>query len=149
VKTGSCDRADLLMAAGFSTLTCAFLVLVAPRVGIVFFEILAGLYLVGRSFVVRARLRRARADVRESVTEGSVETHGRFLGRYELVLIILVIVIHSSISGFLRSRGLTESLGRVLPLVLIALGLLLKPRVLRWMETRGRRSRPASSGGDL
>src|SRR5206468_272602 len=140
VKTGFFDRSDLLMAAGFSTLTCAFLVLVAPRVGIVVLEILAGLCLVARALVFRARERKANIEGREVSTamERKVEARGRFLGRYELVLIVLIVIVHSSIAGFLRSRGLAEGLVRILPLAMFALGLLAKPRMLRWMETRRR-----------
>jgi len=141
VKTGFFDRADPLMAAGFSTLTCAFLVIVAPRVGIVLLEILAGLCLVVRAYVLRARLRKANLGGVTAAGERNGEAGGRFLGRYELVLIIVVIAIHSSISGFLRSGGLAEGLVRILPLVLVGIGLFAKPRVLRWVEARGVRNR--------
>lgn len=145
MKTGFLDRPELLTAAGYSTLTCAFLVLVAPRVGTLLLEVLAGLCLVIKAYVLRARLRKAGAD-----TPGGrrrVENCVRFLGRYEVALIVLVVVIHSGIAGLLRSRGVTEGFVRILPLVLFALGLLTKPRVLRSIRMRERRSLP--SGGDL
>jgi hypothetical protein len=141
VKTDFFNRADLLLAAGFSTLTCAFLLLAAPRVGIVLLEILAGLCLLVRAYVVRARLRKANLGGVTAAGERNGGAGRRFLGRYELVLIILVIAIHSSISGSLHSRGLAEGFVRILPLVLFALGLLAKPRVLRWIEARGVRNR--------
>ena len=152
------ERADLLMAAGFCTLTCGLLVLVAPRVGIVFLEILAGLVLVMRAAVVRRRARKAR-QLHLELRGAKVRLRIRFLDRYELLLILVVTFVHGSISGLLRSHGLLEGLVRILPLVMFGTGLLAKPRILQWIANRRKagiqarehaeqRVDAASSGGE-
>ncbi|HYM06071.1 MAG TPA: hypothetical protein VEU11_05880 [Terriglobales bacterium] len=154
MKTGSFGRADKLMAAGVSALTCAFLVLLVPSVGILFLEILVGLSFVAWALVVRRRLRKMVTLGLNVLERGAVQTADntesrvRVLDRYGLTLIASVIVIYGGISGFLRSRGFSEGVVRIVPLVFFALGLLAKPLVMRWLETRRGRSRPALSGGD-
>jgi hypothetical protein len=120
------ERADLLMAAGFCTLACSLLVLVAPRVGIVFLEILAGLVLVMRAAVVRRRARKAR-QLHLELCGARARLRIRFLDRYELFLIVVVIFVQGGISGLLRLHGLPEGLVRILLLVMFGTGLLVKP----------------------
>ena len=60
----------------------------------------------------------------------------RFLDRYELLLIIAVILSYGSVSGFLRAWRLPEGLVRILPLVTFGIGLVAKPRILRWLASR-------------
>jgi hypothetical protein len=129
------ERADLLMAAGFCTLACGLLVLVAPRVEIVFLEILAGLVLVMRAAVVRRRARKAR-QLHLELCGARARLRIRFLDRYELFLIVVVIFVQGGISGLLRLHGLPEGLVRILPLVMFGTGLLVKPRILQWIANR-------------
>lgn len=143
---GVFERADLLMAAGFSSLVCASLVLVAPRVGILFLEIFAGLCLVGRGFAVRARLKRVSRLPLERLRP-AVSRHEQqnpkarmpLLGRYELLLIVLVVLFYR-LAAFLRSRGFTAGFLRVLPLAFFGLALLVKPRVLGWVEAESKKA---------
>jgi hypothetical protein len=129
------ERADLLIVAGFCTLACGLLVLVAPRVGIVFLEILAGLVLVMRAAVVWRRARKAR-QLHPQIHRARARLRIRFLDRYELFLIVVVIFVQGGISGLLRLHGLPEGLVRILPLVMFGTGLLVRPRVLQWIANR-------------
>lgn len=133
----SFERADLLMAAGFCTLSCGLLVLIAPRVGIVLLEILAGLVLVMRAAVVRRRARKAR-QLHLELRGVKARLWIRFLDRYDVLLIIVVTFVQGGISGLLRSHGLSEGLVRILPLVMLGTGLLAKPRILQWIANRGK-----------
>jgi hypothetical protein len=152
------ERADLLMAAGFCTLACGLLVLVAPRLGIVFLEILAGLVLVMRAAVVRRHARKAR-QLHLELRGAKARLRIRFLDRYELFLIVVVIFVQGGISGLLRLHGLPEGLVWILPLVMFGTGLLVKPRILQWIAKRRKagiqarehaeqRLDAASSGGE-
>ena len=126
------NRADVFMMAGLSTLFCAFLVLVAPKLGIVFLQIVGGLYLVSRALFHRARLRKAERVA--CFREPDSDRRQWLPGRYELVLIAFMIVTHIGISAFSRSQGLA-----VVPLVMFGIGLLLKSPVLGWLEKRNAR----------
>ena len=55
---------------------------------------------------------------------------------YELLLIIAVILSYGSVSGFLHAWRLPEGLVRILPLVTFGIGLVAKPRILRWLASR-------------
>jgi hypothetical protein len=55
-----------------------------------------------------------------------------------------VIVIYSSLSGLLRGTGLSEGTVGILPLTLFAAGILLKPRVVQFIERR-RKDRTADT----
>ena len=96
------DRADVLMSAGCSTFVSAALILVIPRVGIVLLEILLGLFFIGCALAARARLRiQARSQVKEG-PEGSTNAKAKWFDRYDVLMILTVIVIYSSMSGLLR-----------------------------------------------
>ena len=154
----SFERADLLMAAGLCALACGLLVVVAPRVGIVLLEILAGLVLVMRAAVVRRRARKAR-QLHLELRGATARLRIRFLDRYEVLLIIVVTFVYGRVSRLLRWHGLLEGLVGILPLVMFGTGLLAKPRILQWIANRrkaGSQARKhaeqrldaASSGGE-
>ena len=130
------DRADVLMSAGCSTFVSAALILVIPRVGIVLLEILLGLFFIGCALAARARLRiQARSQVKEG-PEGSTNAKAKWFDRYDVLMILTVIVIYSSMSGLLRHAGLSEGTVGILPLILFAAGILLKPRAVQFIERR-------------
>jgi hypothetical protein len=116
------DHPDTLTRVGLSTLASTFLIVLAPQVGTILLEMFIGFLLVIRAFVLRVRLRRASQlclDLRgrSGLTAGLRGSRIRFLDRYELLLIIAVILSYGSVSGFLRARRLPEGLVRILPLV--------------------------------
>lgn len=130
------DRADVLMGAGFSTFVSAALILVIPRVGIVLLELLLGLFFIGCALAARVRLRfHARSQVKaESI--GPTNAKGKWFGRYDVLMIFTVIVIYASLSRLLRHVGLSEGTIGILPLILFAVGILLKPRIVQLTESR-------------
>lgn len=135
------DRPDTLMRVGLSTLASTFLIVLVPQAGTILLEIFVGLLLVIRAFVLRARWRRASQLClefrgRSGFGVGLRVSRMRFLDRYELLLIIAVILTYGSISGFLRARGLPDGLMRIIPLVMFGIGLLAKPRILGWIANR-------------
>jgi hypothetical protein len=143
------DRADVLMSAGCSTFVSAALILVIPRVGIVLLEILLGLFFIGCALAARARLRiQARSQVKEG-PEGSTNAKAKWFDRYDVLMILTVIVIYSSMSGLLRHAGLSEGTVGILPLILFAAGILLKPRAVQFIERRRKdRKEPKPTMGD-
>jgi hypothetical protein len=60
-------------------------------------------------------------------------------------MILTVIVIYSSMSGLLRHAGLSEGTVGILPLILFAAGILLKPHAVQFIERR-RKDRKAHDG---
>ena len=128
------DRADVLMSAGCSTFVSAALILVIPRVGIILLEILLGLFFIGCALAARARLRiQSRSQVKEG-SEGSSNAKTKWFDRYDILMILTVIVLYGSLSGLLRHAGLSEGTVGILPLVLFAAGIILKPRVVLFIE---------------
>lgn len=135
------DRPGTLMTIGLSTLTSTFLILLAPRIGIMLLEILAGLFLAIRGFVLHTRQRRGsqlclQARGGRKLPAGLTPNRIRFLDRYELLLVIAVLLTYGSIAGSLRAHSVPEGVTRIVPLVLFAIGLFAKPRVLRWIASR-------------
>lgn len=136
------DRADVLMSAGCSTFVSAALILVIPRVGIVLLEILLGLFFIGCALAARPRLRiQARS---QEGPEGSINAKAKWFDRYEVLMILIVIVIYSSVSRLLRGAGLSDGTVGILPLILFAVGILLKPRAVQFIERR-RKDRKAET----
>ena len=135
------DHPDTLMRVGLSTLASSFLIVLAPQVGTILLEIFVGLLLVVRAFVLRARSRRASQLCldfrgRSGLAAGPRASRIRFLDRYELLLIIAVMLSCGSVSVFFRAWRLPEGLVRILPLVTFGIGLVAKPRILRWLASR-------------
>ena len=129
------DRADVLMSAGCSTFVSDALVLVIPRVGIILLEILLGLFFIGCAVAARSRFR-GKPDVDTSEDRGGGQPKTRWVDRYDLFLIAAVIVIYSCVSGLLRRAGLSVGTVGILPLILVAIGILWKPRLLQFVGTR-------------
>ena len=135
------DRPDTLMTVGLSTLASTFLVLLAPWIGIILLEILAGFLLAIRGFVLRTRLRRASQLCLEfrggrKLAAGLTANRIRLPDRYELLLVIAVLLTYGAIAGFLRAHRIPEGLVRIVPLVSFAIGLFAKQRILRWIASR-------------
>ena len=119
------DRADVLMSAGCSAFISAALILVAPRAGIVLLEILVGLFLVGCALMARARLRiKARVFL-----QGTQTSRRKYFDRYDLAMILAVIVIQWLLGGALHRAGVPEAGIRIFPLLLVVAGILVKPYV--------------------
>jgi hypothetical protein len=140
-RKGKYDRADVLMSAGVSTFVCASLVLITPRLGIVFIEILMGLFLIGCAFVSRKRLSRTCSDLeRDTVTGEKNNLRARFFDRYDLLIVLAVVLFQTSFAGSLQRAGWSEGSVRILPLVLFGIGILLKPwlleRINKWKRDR-------------
>ena len=128
------DRADVLMSAGCSTLVSASLILVIPRIGVLLLEILFGLFFIGCALMARARVRR-RALGKEGHKKSS-DAQAKWFDRYDVLMILTVVAVYSSVSGLLRHAGLSEGTVGILPLILFAAGILLKPRTVRFIESR-------------
>ncbi len=129
------DRADVLMSAGCSTFVSAALILVIPRVGIVLLEVLSGLFFICCALAARARLR---AQSRSQLREGTeVPTNAKkWFDRYDAFMILTVMVVYACLAGLLRHSALSEGTMGILPLILFAVGILLKPRAVRFIESR-------------
>jgi hypothetical protein len=130
----SYDRADVLMSAGCSTFVSASLILVVPRFGILLLEILLGLFFIGCALMARRRLRR-----RALGRDGSAmpkNAKARWFDRYDVLMIVAVIVVQTCAAGLLRKSGLSEGTVDTLPLILFAGGILLKPRATEFLEGR-------------
>jgi hypothetical protein len=63
-------------------------------------------------------------------------------------MILVVIVIYSIMSGLLRHRGLSEGIVGILPLILFAVGILLKPRAVEYLEGRKKTKRAGKNRTD-
>jgi hypothetical protein len=130
----SYDRADVLMSAGCSTFFSAALIVVIPRFGILLLEILLGLFFIGCAMVARTRLRRRALGQDGSATPTNAKT--RWVDRYDVLMIVAVIVVQTCTAGLLRKVGLSEGTVGAIPLILFAGGILLKPRVMKFLEVR-------------
>jgi hypothetical protein len=126
---------DVLMSAGCSTFVSAALILVIPRVGIVLLEVLLGLFFICCALAARARLR---AQSRSQLREGTeVPTNAKkWFDRYDAFMILTVMVVYACLAGLLRHSGLSEGTMGILSLILFAVGILLKPRAVRFIESR-------------
>ena len=130
----SYDRADVLMSAGCSTFFSAALIVVIPRFGILLLEILLGLFFIGCAMVARTRLRRQALGQDGSATPTNAKR--RWVDRYDVLMIVAVIVVQTCTAGLLRKAGLSEGTVDTLPLILFAGGILLKPRAMEFLEGR-------------
>src|ERR1700739_3192437 len=142
----SYDRADVLMSAGCSTFFSAALVLVIPRFGILLLEVLFGLFFIGCALVARTRLRRRALGKDNAAT--SRNTRARWFGRYDVLMIVAVIVVQTCTAGLLRKAGLSEGTVDTLPLILFAGGILLKPRAMEFLEGRKKTQQAARTCTD-
>lgn len=122
------DRADVLMSAGCSTFVTAALIMVLPRVGTVLLEILLGIFLIACALVARARIRR-KAQF-NGLTARVDPSRRRWFDRYDVLAFLAVVVIQSLLDGPLLRLGWSEGTRRIFPLVLLAVAILLKPRLM-------------------
>jgi hypothetical protein len=137
------DRADLLMSAGCSTFVSAALIFVIPRFGIAMLEILIGLFLMGCAFVARARLR---GRVRVQPAGDLRKTRAKWFDRYDIAMIVAVIMIQTGVAGSLRRLGWSEGTVRIFPLILLGTAMLLKPRLMNAIERRAQKTRHIIDG---
>jgi 4-hydroxybenzoate polyprenyltransferase len=143
----SYDRADVMMSAGCSTFVSAALILVIPRFGTLLPEILLGLFFIGCALMARARLRRL-AVGREDAERPRNKTP-RWFDRYDVLMIAAVIVVQTSAAGLLRKAGWSEGTLDILPLTLFAAGILLKPRILEFLERRRKAKQAGRSRAEM
>jgi hypothetical protein len=127
------DRVDVLMSAGCSTLVSAAAILIVPRVGIILLEMLVGLLFIGCAVVARFRLRRARSA--EESLEQTTRSRPRIrsFDRYDLLLIAIAILTYLVLPVLLGRTGLSPGTIHILPLVILGLGILLKPRMRQFV----------------
>ncbi|HLG96718.1 MAG TPA: hypothetical protein VKX49_10450 [Bryobacteraceae bacterium] len=118
----------MLVAAAGGSLASALLLLLVPRIGTLFLEILAGLVMLGRALVVR---RREHAAAQLCLNLPVTANRIRLPDRYELVLLIIVILAYGTVISTLRSVRAPEILTRTVPLLLFAVGLLAKTQIIR------------------
>jgi hypothetical protein len=136
------DRADVLMSAGCSTFASAALILVIPRIGVLLLEILFGLFFIGCALMARARVRR-RVLGKEGPKKSS-DAKAKWFDRYDFLMILAVIVIQTVAARLLRKAGWSEGTVSILPLMMFAAGILLKPRVVEFVGRR-RKTQPVVS----
>ena len=122
------SRPDMLVAAAGGALASAILLLLVPRIGTLFFEILAGLVMLGRALAVR---RRGHAAAQLCLNLPITANRLRLPDRYELLLLIIVILGYGTIVSTLRSVKEPEILIRTVPLLLFGGGLLAKTQFIR------------------
>jgi len=139
----SYDRADVLMSAGCSTFISAALILVIPRVGVVLLEILFGLFFIGCALMARARLRRS-VQYRERPAKPS-DAKAKWFDKYDVLMILAVIAVQIASGRLLRKAGWSEGTVSILPLIMFAAGILLKPRAVEFIGRR-RQSQAADAG---
>ena len=121
------DRSETLITAGVSVLASSFLLLLVPSIGTVLVEVLAGFVLLARAFVLRLRQRNTtQLRLALPITGSRI----RFPDRYELVLVIVVILSYGTIAAVLRSVKAPGVLIRIVPLLSFAAGLVAKKYIL-------------------
>jgi hypothetical protein len=114
------------MAAAGGALASALLLLVLPSIGILLLEIVAGVVMVGRALLLR---RRERAAAQLCLALPIMGKRLRLPDRYELVLIIAIMLSYSAVGALLRTVKTPEILIRIVPLLLFSAGLLAKNHV--------------------
>jgi len=138
-KTRWLTRPDMLMAAAGGALASAFVLILAPSAGTLFLEILVGLAMVARAWVLR---RREQAAAQLCLDLPITGNRLRLPDRYELALIIVVILGYGALAPALRSLKMPELFIRTLPIVTFASGLLAKNHVVRVIMSRVHRFWP-------
>jgi glucose dehydrogenase len=132
------DRPEMLIAAAGGALVSALLLLMIPSMGTLLLEILVGLVMVGRAWLLRRRERAAAQLCLASTTPGN---RFRLPDRYELVLIITIMLSYRAIGVPLRTVRAPEVFIRIAPLLLFAAGLLAKNHILHAMARGANRFR--------
>ena len=121
-------RPDMLIAAAGGALASAFVLLLVPSAGTLLLEILVGLAMVGRAWVLR---RRERAAAQLCLDLPITGNRLRLPDRYELALVIIVILGYGALAPALRSLKMPELFIRTLPILIFASGLLAKGQIFR------------------
>ena len=130
----SYDRADVLMSAGCSTFVSAALILVIPRFGTLLLEIVLGLFFIGCALMARARIRRLALS--RACPEKLPDAKTRWFDRYDVLMIVAVIAVQTSAAGLSRKAGWAAGTVDILPLIMFAAGILLKPRIVEFLKRR-------------
>jgi hypothetical protein len=73
----------------------------------------------------------------------------RWFDRYDVLMIAAVIAVQGSTAGLLRKEGWSESTLDILPLTLFAAGILLKTRMLEFLERRRKAKQPGGSRAEM
>jgi ATP/ADP translocase len=92
--------------------------------------------------MARARVRR-RALGKEGHKKSS-DAQAKWFDRYDVLMILAVIAVQTATGGLLRKAGWSEGTVSILPLIMFAAGILLKPRVVEFVERR-RKTHPADA----
>lgn len=133
------SRPDMLMAAAAGALVSAFVLILVPSAGTLFLEMLVGLAMVVRAWVLRRRERTAAQLCIDLPIAGN---RLRLPDRYELALIIIVILGYGVLAPTLRNLKMPELFIRILPILIFASGLLAKNQVIRVIMSSVHRFRP-------
>jgi hypothetical protein len=120
-------RPEMLTAAASGMLASALLLLLIPNIGILFFEILGAMVMLARAYGIR---RRERAAAQLCLDLEATGSRLRLPDRYELALVIIIILGYGTIVSALRTLKTPEVLLRAGPLLLFAAGLLAKDRII-------------------
>ena len=132
------DQRSILFWNRLRRAVCSALLLITPRLGILLIELLLGLFLIGCAFVSRLGLNKAAGAVTRDNCGGEKGVHrSRFFDRWDLFIVLAVILLQSGIAGALRRAGWSEGAIRMLPLVLLAMGVLLAGSGLILLAGRG------------
>lgn len=113
------------MSAGCGTFVSAALILVRPRLGIALFELAIGFFLIGCAVVARIRTRWISSGERKISTEKPCRS---WFDRCDALMIVVVIVVQSALDPLLGQLRWSEGSRRIVPLLLLGLAILLKPR---------------------
>ena len=132
----SYDRADVLMSAGCSTFVSAALIWVIPRVGVVLLEILLGAFFIGCALIARARLRAVERSKGMDGPESLTNSKTKWFDKYDVLMTLTVVVIYGGVSALLRHMRFSAGTVGILPLILFAVGILLKPCAVQFVERR-------------
>ena len=81
--------------------------------------------------------------------KSDVHPRTRWFDRYDVFMILAVIVVQTSTAGLLRNAGLAEGTVGILPLVLFAAGILLKPRAVEFIEGRRKAKQAGRNSNNL
>jgi hypothetical protein len=90
------------MSAGCSTFVSAALILVIPRIGVLLLEILFGLFFIGCALM--ARVARPEAGLGKEGPKKSSDAKAKWFDRYDVLMILAVIVIQTAARTAAESR---------------------------------------------
>jgi hypothetical protein len=94
---------------------------------------LVGLFFIGCAVVARFRLRRRRSAEESLEQTTRNRPRVRSFDRYDLVLIAMAILTYVALPVLLGRTGLSPGTIHLLPLMLLGLGILFKPRIRQFV----------------